>query len=70
LDAPSFAELVRVLPAEEAARLLLFSSGYPDRSSDFDWESFSDHGRDAILRDNAAGWLRLETPDVARRATV
>jgi predicted TIM-barrel fold metal-dependent hydrolase len=62
LDAPSLAELVRVLPAEEAARLLLFSSGYPERVPAVDWEALPGQARDSILHDNAAAWLRLQAP--------
>ena len=62
LDAPSVAELVRVLPVEEAARLLLFSSGYPDETAAMDWEALPEQARVSILHDNAAAWLRLPTP--------
>jgi predicted TIM-barrel fold metal-dependent hydrolase len=65
LDAPSVAELERVLPVEDVELLLLYASGYPESDGTFDWEALPERARNAILHDNAAAWLRLSGVETA-----
>jgi uncharacterized protein len=58
LDAPSVADLLRVLPAEDVERLLVFSSGYPEEAAT-DVGALPAPAIDAVLFRNAASWFRL-----------
>jgi hypothetical protein len=64
LDAPSPGELLRVLPPEEAGRLLLYASGPLSRQLDA-WSAVPELSRAAILGENAASWLRLPALETA-----
>jgi predicted TIM-barrel fold metal-dependent hydrolase len=69
LEAPSVAELLRVLPVEDVARLLLHSSGYPQGGGSALAADLPEPARDAVLYGNASSWFRLAGVAVAGNAT-
>jgi predicted TIM-barrel fold metal-dependent hydrolase len=61
LEAPSVAELLRLLPVEDVEQLLVHSSGYPEGGGTSLVEKLPEPAREAVLHGNAASWFRLTT---------
>jgi predicted TIM-barrel fold metal-dependent hydrolase len=59
LDAPSPQALLEVVPADEVGRLLLYASGSGGARELEPWEELPPELSAAVLRRNAASWLRV-----------